>query len=263
MMNKKRSIGRQKIEIKPIKKEEARQVCFSKRRNGLFKKASELSTLCGAEICIVVFSPAGKAFSFGHPSVDVVAHRFLADAPALPSLCEPFVAATAIKLNEDYAQLNAFLEKEKMRRAALDEALTAPQLGTDKPFWRNGELESMGLEELEELRGQLTQLRSAVAERANQLLAMQQAYQRLLPQSSGNNSFSDNRLLLASPSGFENRFGYSVDGLTFCSFKTEMKPDIYGQLPSSSLQPFSSARFGVDHYGPPYYVAGLPYSPLA
>ncbi|KAL0914373.1 hypothetical protein M5K25_014717 [Dendrobium thyrsiflorum] len=250
MMNKKRSIGRQKIEIKPIKKEEARQVCFSKRRNGLFKKASELSTLSGAEICIVVFSPAGKAFSFGHPSVDVVAHRFLADAPALPSLCEPFVAAAAIKLNEDYAQLNALLEKEKMRRAALDEALTALQLGANKPFWRNGEVESMGLEELEELRCQLMQLRSAVADRANQLLAMQQAYQRLLPQSSsmsGNNSFGDNRLLLASPSGFENRFGYSVDGLTFCSFKT--------QLSSSSLQPYASARFGIDHYGPPYYAA--------
>ncbi|KAL0922112.1 hypothetical protein M5K25_006074 [Dendrobium thyrsiflorum] len=257
MMNKKQSKGRQKIEIKPIKKEEARQVCFSKRRNGLFKKASELSTLCGAEICVVVFSPAGKAFSFGHPSVDVVAHRFLADAPS-PSLCEPFVAAAAIKLNEDYAQLNASLEKEKMRRAALDEALTAPPLGANKPFWRNGEVESMGLEELEELRGQLIQLRSAVAERANQLLAMQQAYQRLLPQPSsmlGHNSFGDNRLLLASPSGFENRFG--DNRLTFCSFKTEMQPGIYAQLPSSSLQPF-----GIDHYGPQYYAAGPPFSPL-
>ncbi|KAL0922113.1 hypothetical protein M5K25_006075 [Dendrobium thyrsiflorum] len=258
MMNKKQSKGRQKIEIKPIKKEEARQVCFSKRRNGLFKKASELSTLCGAEICVVVFSPAGKAFSFGHPSVDVVAHRFLADAPS-PSLCEPFVVAAAIKLNEDYAQLNASLEKEKMRRAALDEALTAPPLGANKPFWRNGEVESMGLEELEELRGQLIQLRSAVAERANQLLSIQQAYQRLLPQPSsmlGHNSFGDNRLLLASPSGFENRFG--DNRLTFWSFKTEMQPDIYAQLPSSSLQPF-----GIDHYGPQYYVAGPPFSPLA
>jgi hypothetical protein len=60
--------GRQKIEIRPIESEDARQVCFSKRRVGLFKKASELTILCGAEAAAVVFSPAGKAFSFGNPS---------------------------------------------------------------------------------------------------------------------------------------------------------------------------------------------------
>ena len=37
-------MGRQKIEIRKIESEEARQVCFSKRRAGLFKKASELAS---------------------------------------------------------------------------------------------------------------------------------------------------------------------------------------------------------------------------
>lgn len=45
MVKKKSSMGRQKIEIKKIENEEARQVTFSKRRTGLFKKASELSIL--------------------------------------------------------------------------------------------------------------------------------------------------------------------------------------------------------------------------
>ncbi|XP_020699322.1 agamous-like MADS-box protein AGL61 [Dendrobium catenatum] len=134
MMNKKQSITRQKIEIKPIKKDEARKLYFSKRRNRLLKKANELSTLYGAEICIIVFFPTGNAFSFVHLSVDVVAHRFLADALALPLLCKPFIAAAAIKLNEDYAQLNVLLEKENIRHAKLDEALTALQLGANKPF---------------------------------------------------------------------------------------------------------------------------------
>ncbi|KAG6518318.1 uncharacterized protein LOC122054891 [Zingiber officinale] len=40
----KTSMGRQKIEIKRIESEEARQVCFSKRRAGLFKRANELSS---------------------------------------------------------------------------------------------------------------------------------------------------------------------------------------------------------------------------
>ncbi|KAL6347295.1 hypothetical protein AAG906_013731 [Vitis piasezkii] len=50
-------MSRQKIQIKKIDNTAARQVTFSKRRRGLFKKAQELSTLCDA-----VFSAAGKFF---------------------------------------------------------------------------------------------------------------------------------------------------------------------------------------------------------
>ncbi|XP_075479467.1 agamous-like MADS-box protein AGL62 [Primulina tabacum] len=50
----------------------------SKRRNGLFKKASEISTRCGAESALVVFSPDGKPFSLaGHRNVKRVISRFL------------------------------------------------------------------------------------------------------------------------------------------------------------------------------------------
>ncbi|CAH8283038.1 unnamed protein product [Eruca vesicaria subsp. sativa] len=52
------------------------QVTFSKRRSGLFRKASELSTLCGADIAVIVFSPGGKVYSFGHPSVEIMVNRF-------------------------------------------------------------------------------------------------------------------------------------------------------------------------------------------
>ncbi|KAK8967315.1 Agamous-like MADS-box protein AGL61 [Platanthera guangdongensis] len=81
---KRQSMGRQKIAMKRIEWEVSRQVCFLKRRAGLFKKATELSILCGAKISIVVFSPAGKPFSFGHPSLDHIIRRFFSggsDAP--------------------------------------------------------------------------------------------------------------------------------------------------------------------------------------
>ncbi|KAK6791476.1 hypothetical protein RDI58_010557 [Solanum bulbocastanum] len=52
-------------------------VTFSKRCASLFKKASELCTLCGAEIDTMVVSQDGKVFSFGHPSVDTLVERFL------------------------------------------------------------------------------------------------------------------------------------------------------------------------------------------
>ncbi|KAL0357024.1 UNVERIFIED_CONTAM: MADS-box protein JOINTLESS [Sesamum calycinum] len=55
---------RQKIQIKKIDNLTARQVTFSKRRRGLFKKAQELSTLCDAEIALIVFSATGKLFDY-------------------------------------------------------------------------------------------------------------------------------------------------------------------------------------------------------
>ncbi|WJZ84480.1 hypothetical protein VitviT2T_004083 [Vitis vinifera] len=57
-------MSRQKIQIKKIDNTAARQVTFSKRRRGLFKKAQELSTLCDAEIAHIVFSAAGKFFEY-------------------------------------------------------------------------------------------------------------------------------------------------------------------------------------------------------
>ncbi|EAZ25859.1 hypothetical protein OsJ_09699 [Oryza sativa Japonica Group] len=55
---------RERIAIRRIDNLAARQVTFSKRRRGLFKKAEELSILCDAEVGLVVFSATGKLFQF-------------------------------------------------------------------------------------------------------------------------------------------------------------------------------------------------------
>ncbi|KAG2372200.1 Agamous-like MADS-box protein [Vigna angularis] len=57
-------MGRGKIEIKRIDNASSRQVTFSKRRTGLFKKAQELSILCDSEVAVIVFSNTGKLFEF-------------------------------------------------------------------------------------------------------------------------------------------------------------------------------------------------------
>nr|AQM52308.1 MADS18 [Monotropa hypopitys] len=57
-------MGRGKVELKRIENPSSRQVTFSKRRNGLLKKAFELSILCDAEVALLVFSPSGKAYQF-------------------------------------------------------------------------------------------------------------------------------------------------------------------------------------------------------
>ncbi|CAH9076752.1 unnamed protein product [Cuscuta europaea] len=61
--------GKSKIEMKLIESREARNVCFSKRRTGLFKKASDLCRLFpGVKVAAVVFSPAGKPYVYGDPT---------------------------------------------------------------------------------------------------------------------------------------------------------------------------------------------------
>ncbi|RXH73882.1 hypothetical protein DVH24_016704 [Malus domestica] len=53
-----------KIKIKKIDYLPARQVTFSKRRRGIFKKAGELSILCESEVAVIIFSQTGKLFDF-------------------------------------------------------------------------------------------------------------------------------------------------------------------------------------------------------
>ena len=50
----KKTKGRQKIE-----NEDGRSITFSKRRSGIYKKASELMTLTGSKIAILLFSLLG------------------------------------------------------------------------------------------------------------------------------------------------------------------------------------------------------------
>ncbi|MBA0806147.1 hypothetical protein Gohar_005614 [Gossypium harknessii] len=55
---------RRRTQMKRIENAASRQVTFSKRRNGLLKKAFELSVLCDAEVALIIFSPRGKLYEF-------------------------------------------------------------------------------------------------------------------------------------------------------------------------------------------------------
>ncbi|KAI3877797.1 hypothetical protein MKW92_013412 [Papaver armeniacum] len=62
---------RGKTVMRRIENTTSRQVTFSKRRNGLLKKAHELSVLCDAEIALIVFSPTGKLYEFSSSSTSM------------------------------------------------------------------------------------------------------------------------------------------------------------------------------------------------
>eukprot|EP00873_Tetraselmis_striata_P017865 jgi/Tetstr1/438129/TSEL_002855.t1 len=57
-------MGRKKIKIERILDERNRQVTFTKRKNGLMKKAMELSVLCDCEIALIIFNSNSKLFQY-------------------------------------------------------------------------------------------------------------------------------------------------------------------------------------------------------
>ncbi|KAL5993098.1 hypothetical protein ACLOJK_014019 [Asimina triloba] len=65
-------MGRGRIEIKRIENPASRQVTYSKRRNGLLKKASEITVLCDSQVSLVVFSSTGKISEYCSPSTSLV-----------------------------------------------------------------------------------------------------------------------------------------------------------------------------------------------
>ncbi|KAF5822826.1 putative transcription factor MADS-type1 family [Helianthus annuus] len=114
MKKKKITKGRKKIE-----ETNSRRVTFSKRRTGLFKKVSELCILTGAQIAILVNSPGGRVFTFGHPNFHVLLDRYLNNnnttnvnnysPPPLPTK----------EFNEHYVEVSRELEAEKKRREMM------------------------------------------------------------------------------------------------------------------------------------------------
>ncbi|XP_062224648.1 agamous-like MADS-box protein AGL29 [Phragmites australis] len=164
----KKTLGRQKIEIKPIKCTEARHVCFSKRRTGLFKKATELSVLFGAHVAIVVFSPAGKPFSYGHPSVDAVVERFLDPAAVTAAAAASAAAmhpAVLYDFESDMERLAKAVEAEARRRDALDAAARAAGV------WTSDDVESAGMPDLVAMLGMLQRVQAEAAERAQEIIS--------------------------------------------------------------------------------------------
>ncbi|XP_022941774.1 MADS-box transcription factor 23-like isoform X1 [Cucurbita moschata] len=69
-------MGRGKIVIRRIDNSTSRQVTFSKRRNGLLKKARELSILCDAEVGLIVFSSTGKLYDYSTTSIRSITDRY-------------------------------------------------------------------------------------------------------------------------------------------------------------------------------------------
>ncbi|KAF7034083.1 hypothetical protein CFC21_045138 [Triticum aestivum] len=183
--NRRGGSGRKKIVIRRIEQEDARFVCYSKRRQGFFNKATDLAVLTGAQVAALAFSPHGRAFSFGHPSVDSVVERFLAGEAAGAGAKEEGAADHRLlagegaagedkkleKLHQELDELRTELTELKKRTKRTDKAMAKERSAGDQiAAWFDHKARDMGDEDMAAFFAALMQMKDAVSDRANQVL---------------------------------------------------------------------------------------------
>ncbi|OWM77522.1 agamous-like MADS-box protein AGL61 [Punica granatum] len=145
--------------MKRIEDDDDRMVTFSKRRSGIYKKASELVAMCGVEVGVVVFSPTGKPYSFGHPSVRAVLNKFLNRnaPPPTDNRLQPFIDANIRMRRDGYNdyvnQLLARLDDAKERGKDLSRITRATSEGNSSNWarrWWEKSPEERSFDELKE-----------------------------------------------------------------------------------------------------------------
>lgn len=131
-------MAREKIKIRKIDNITARQVTFSKRRRGIFKKAEELSVLCDADIALIIFSATGKLFDFSNCRMKDILSRYTRqtkeekqDEPFLELQLENSNLAKLSKEVADKSQELRKLKGEDLQGVDLEELLKLERLIED------------------------------------------------------------------------------------------------------------------------------------
>ncbi|KAL5556553.1 hypothetical protein UlMin_038789 [Ulmus minor] len=127
-------MAREKIQIKKIDNATARQVTFSKRRRGLFKKAEELSVLCDADVGLIIFSSTGKLFDYASTSMKEILERHHLHSKNLEKLEQPSLKLQLVE-NNNYTRLSKEVTEKSHQLRQM----------------RGEELQGLNVEELQQL----------------------------------------------------------------------------------------------------------------
>lgn len=151
-------MGRGKVELKRIENNISRQVTFSKRKQGLLKKARELSVLCDAEIALIIFSGRGKLYDFSSPNpIERTLERYQRVTPFHDNKNTHIAAFETQSWCEEITRLKNKFETLKLKQRQL----------------MGEEIGPLNVRELHELEKQLEGALSLVRQRKTQLMTEQ------------------------------------------------------------------------------------------
>ncbi|KAJ3695858.1 hypothetical protein LUZ60_001235 [Juncus effusus] len=152
-------MAREKIKLKRIENTSARQVTFSKRRKGLFKKAEELSVLCDADVALIVFSATGKLFQFSSSSMKGILDKYYSHSKNLDDQAEP-LPAPPLDLNVEQSK------HEDLSKKVAEASLQLRQM-------RGEDLNQMSVQELQQLENNLEASLRRVLDKKGQIMEEQ------------------------------------------------------------------------------------------
>ncbi|TYH73764.1 hypothetical protein ES332_D05G351400v1 [Gossypium tomentosum] len=134
-----------------IENDDDQLITFLKRQLGIYKKIGELSSLCGNEIFFIIFSPAGKPFTFGHPSIESIANRFLnGNIPVIDDAHALIEAHRMVRINrviQLYNEVHNQMDASNETRKVLTQQVTS---GTNSNCWWETPLDQLNPRELYE-----------------------------------------------------------------------------------------------------------------
>lgn len=140
--------------MRRIENDSSRQVTFSKRRNGLLKKAFELSVLCDAEVALIIFSPSGKLYEFANSSTTKTIDRYQKHMKELRGVKSKVSAdQNLLQFKDDVLELEKKIQSLELSKRKL--------LGDG--------LETCSIDELQELEKQLDKSLSSIRTKKNAL----------------------------------------------------------------------------------------------
>ncbi|KAL6642377.1 hypothetical protein ACP70R_020558 [Stipagrostis hirtigluma subsp. patula] len=155
-------MGRGRIEIKRIENTTSRQVTFCKRRNGLLKKAYELSVLCDAEVALIVFSSRGRLYEYSNNnSVKATIERYKKAHASGSSSGAPLLEVNA---QQYYQQESAKLRNQIQMLQNTNRHLVGDSVS------------NLSLKELKQLESRLEKGIAKIRARKNELLAAEINY---------------------------------------------------------------------------------------
>ncbi|KAM7470135.1 hypothetical protein LguiA_008318 [Lonicera macranthoides] len=137
---------REKVKLAYITSEASRKAAYKKRKKGLMKKVSELSTLCGIDACAIIYSPFDESQPEVWPNI-VGAQRVIAQFKKIPEMeqykkmmnQESFMSQRLAKAKETL---------EKLRKENREKELTYVM----NEFLMGRSVEGLSLAEINDLR---------------------------------------------------------------------------------------------------------------
>jgi hypothetical protein len=117
-------MGRRKIDIAYLTDDRVRKVTFCKRKGGLFKKAEDLSKLCGVEIAVVIIGDK-KTSEFASTDVERIMGRYKEMQAGGPANDNSETSRLWQQLEQQRRELEALTRELSAERRKVEELRTS------------------------------------------------------------------------------------------------------------------------------------------